>query len=270
MHTFDRLNKTARMDQLQQIVRLVKDTVGPNALGTYLHGSAVHGGLKPASDVDILVVSRQSMDDRERRALTDGLIPISGTRAGSRSIELTAVVQSAVRPWRYPPTADFLYGDWLRDEIEASGPPQPAPMPNLAIMIPLTLTASHPLDGPPPAELLDPVPLADVVRGSLDGIPSLLDDLPGDARNVVLTLARIWTTLATGEIRSKDEAATWALAHLRPERRPVLEHAKELYLTRRYTEETWSDELNAQLGPHVEAVLREINNLSAHRTRNKE
>jgi streptomycin 3"-adenylyltransferase len=250
------------MDQLQQIVKLVDDALGPKALGIYLHGSAVHGGLKPASDVDVLVVSRQSMDDRERRRLVDGLLPISGPRVRARPVELTVVVQSEVRPWRYPPTCDFLYGDWLREEIEAHGPPQPEPMPNLAIMIPVTLAGNHPLSGPPPAELLDPVPPADLIRGSMAGIPDLLNDLPDDTRNVVLTFARIWTTLATGEIKSKHAAADWALAQLPPEHRPVLDHAKQLYLTRRYTEETWSDELKAQVGPHVDAVLAEIGQLT--------
>jgi streptomycin 3"-adenylyltransferase len=250
------------MDQLQKVMRLVNRAIGPKVLGTYLHGSAVYGGLKPASDVDILVVSQQSMDDRERRTLVDGLFRISGPRAGARSLELTVVVQSEVRPWRFPPTSDFLYGDWLREEIEASGPPQPEPMPNLAITIPMTLAGSHPLNGPPPAELLDPVSPADLVRGSVAGIPGLLHDLPGDTRNVVLTFARIWATLATGEIKSKDAAADWALAQLPPEHQPVLEHAKQLYLTCHYTEENWSDELKAQVRPHVNAVLAAIDKLN--------
>jgi predicted nucleotidyltransferase len=60
------------MDQRHEIVRLVNEAIGSKALGCYLHGSAVRGGLKPASDVDVLVVIRQRMDDRERRALVDG------------------------------------------------------------------------------------------------------------------------------------------------------------------------------------------------------
>ncbi|WP_046471855.1 aminoglycoside adenylyltransferase domain-containing protein [Allosalinactinospora lopnorensis] len=54
----------------------------------------------------------------------------------------------------------------------------------------------------------------------------------------------------------------WALAQLPPEHRPVLEHAKELYLTRRYSEEDWSDELRARVRPHVDRVLAEIDRLS--------
>jgi streptomycin 3"-adenylyltransferase len=203
------------------------------------------------------------LDDRERRTLVDGLLQISGPRVGARSVELTVVVQSEVSPWRYPPTSDFLYGDWLRQQIVADGPPQPEPMPNLAIMIPATLAGNHPLSGPPPAQLLDPVPPEDLVRGSVAGIPDLLNDLPGDTRNVVLTLARIWATVATGEIKSKDAAADWAIAQLPPQHRPVLDHAKQLYLTRRYAEETWSDELKAHVRPHVDAVLAEIDQLTS-------
>lgn len=246
------------MDQPSAVVQLVDDAIGATALGAYLHGSAVHGGLKPASDVDILVVSRHSLDERQRRALAGGLIKISGPRVGARSVELTVVAQSEVRPWRFPPVCDFLYGDWLRERVEAGGPPSPIPMPDLALTIALTLAGDHPLSGPPPAELLDPVPPADLVRASMAGIPNLLGNLPGDTRNVVLTLARIWTTLVTGAIKSKDAAADWALARLPPEHRPVLEYAKKLYLTTSYAEETWSDEIRAQVRPYVDAVLAEI------------
>jgi predicted nucleotidyltransferase len=249
------------MDQIQEVVGLVGDVLGPEAIGTYLHGSSVLGGLKPASDVDVLVVSRRRMNDQERRALLEGLFTISDSTDRARPVELTVVVQSEIRPWQFPPTGDFLYGEWLRDELKASGPPQPEPMPDLALLITMVRTGDHALTGPPPAQILDPVPHADLVRASVADIPGLLDGLDSDTRNVVLTLARIWTTLATGEIRPKDAAANWALAQLPPENRPVLEHAKELYLNRRYSGESWSDELKAQVRPHVERVLAEIDRL---------
>jgi streptomycin 3"-adenylyltransferase len=48
------------------------------------------------------------------------------------------------------------------------------------------------------------------------------------------------------------------LARLAPERRPVLEFARELYLTTAYADETWSDELKAQVGARVDEVLIQI------------
>ncbi|MFB7568889.1 aminoglycoside adenylyltransferase family protein [Streptomyces sp. NPDC056165] len=257
------------MDQIREIARLVDDVLGRTAIGTYLHGSCVLGGLRPASDVDVLVVSQRSMNGRERRALLHGLSRISGSGSTgeARPVELTVTVQSEVRPWRYPPTADFLYGEWLRDEFEASGPPRPESMPDLALLLTMVLAGNHPLTGPPPAEVLDHVPSGDLARSSVAGIPGLLDDLDSDTRNVVLTLARVWTTLATGEIRPKDQAADWALARLPSEQRPVLEHARELYLNCRYSEEHWSQELKARVRPHVETVLAEIDRLRPRRGR---
>ncbi|MDQ0596774.1 putative nucleotidyltransferase [Streptomyces canus] len=248
--------------QVQEIVGLVGRVLGDNAIGAYLHGSSVLGGLRPASDVDVLVVSRRRMDARDPRALLDGLLRISGSGTKARPIELTVVVQSEVRPWRYPPTVDFLYGEWLRAEYEAGQVPQPEPTPDLALLITMVLTGDRPLTGPSPARILDPVPRADLVRASVAGLPGLLDDLDSDTRNVLLTFARIWTTLATGRITSKDAAADWALARLPPEHRAVLEHARQLYLNCPYSEERWSDALRAQVRPHVDRVLAEIYRLS--------
>ncbi|MFH9332224.1 aminoglycoside adenylyltransferase family protein [Streptomyces althioticus] len=250
------------VDQLQEIVALASGVLGGDVIGVYLHGSAVLGDLRPASDVDVLVVSRRSMDERQRQALLDGLLKISGSRNEVRPVELIVVVQSGVQPWRYPPTCDFLYGEWLRAEYEAGEVPRPEPMPDLALLITMVLTGDHPLTGPRPAQVLGPVPHPDLVRASVAGIPDLLDNLDGDTRNVLLTFARIWTTLATGRIRSKDAAADWALARLPPEHRPVLEHARQLYLNCRYSEESWSKTLRAQVRPHVDRLLAEIDRLS--------
>ncbi|GCD40983.1 aminoglycoside adenylyltransferase family protein [Streptomyces paromomycinus] len=249
------------MDQKREIKALIGDALGPAAVGSYLHGSAVLGGLRPASDLDVLVVSRRRTTAPQRRALLDGLLGISGFTGGARPVELTVVVHDQVRPWRYPPTCDFLYGEWLRDAYATGVVPEPEPMPDLALLVTMALAGDHPLTGPPPAQVLDPVPWADVARASVHGIPGLLDEVDSDTRNVVLTLARIWSTLATGEIRTKDAAADWALDRLPPRHRPVLRHARDLYLTRRYSEESWSDGLRSRVRPHVDHVLTEIGEL---------
>ncbi|MFF9081512.1 aminoglycoside adenylyltransferase family protein [Streptomyces rubiginosohelvolus] len=251
------------MNQLRETVGWADRVLGGNLIGAYLHGSSVLGGLKPASDVDVLLVSRKSMDEQERRALLEGLLSISGSGDTARSVELTVVVQSEVRPWRYSPTCDFLYGEWLRADYEAGTVPRAEPMPDLALLISMTLTGDAPLTGPRPAQVLDPVPHADLVRASVAGIPELLDDLEGDTRNVLLTLARIWATLATGRIMPKDAAADWAVGQLPPEHRAVLEHARQLYLTCSYAEESWSEALGTRVRPHVDGVLAEIERLSS-------
>jgi hypothetical protein len=52
--------------------------------------------------------------------------------------------------------------------------------------------------------------------------------LPWNTRNVVLTLPRIWSAVATDNVLSKDSAAAWALPRLPEEHRPVLERARAI------------------------------------------
>jgi streptomycin 3"-adenylyltransferase len=120
----------------------------------------------------------------------------------------------------------------------------------------MVLLGNRAIFGPPPSEVLDPVPAADLARAVVHGIPGLLDDLEPDTANVLLTLARIWTTVATGEIRAKDAAADWALGRLPGEHRPVLARARAVYLGE-VEDEQW-DDLRPSLRPHADFVIREI------------
>jgi predicted nucleotidyltransferase len=251
--------------QLERVVELVREVLGPDLRGAYLFGSAVLGGLRPESDIDVLAVSTRATTPDEKRRLVDRLLSISGRRTPDgrwRRLELTVVVSSEVRPWRFPPRFDLQYGDWLRGDFER-GEIEPWPTrdnPDLAVLLTMVLLADRPVHGPPPAAVLDPVPHEDLVRAMVDGIDSLLEELDSDTRNVVLTLARIWSTVATREIRSKDAAAEWALPRLPEEHRAVLSRARRIYLDGE--EEQWHD-LARRVRPHADYVAAEIRRLCA-------
>ena len=237
---------------------MVTDVLGPELVGAYLHGSAVLGGLRPWSDLDVLVVSRRRTSREERQRLVDRLLVVSGrTSLGQRPLELTIVAQADVRPWRYPPRFDFQYGEWLRRDFEG-GNAEPWPTmtsPDLASLITMVLMGNSPLVGPPPREAFDPVPRADLVRANVSAIRPLLQELDTDTRNVILTLARIWSTVAGQSVVSKDTAATWALARLPAEHRPVLARARAVYLGEE--EERW-DDLWARVRPHADHVVEQV------------
>ena len=237
--------------------------LGEALVGAYLHGSAVLGGLRPTSDVDVLVVIDRVTGLEECRAIVDRLLGISGRRAyrgPGRPVELTIVVASEIRPWRYPPRAEFQYGEWLRDAYESGITPEPGPSPDLAPLVAMTLAGAaagqQPLLGPPATDVFDPVPAADLRRAILAGVPGLLADLKTDTRNVLLTLARIWSTLETGQLQSKDAAAGWAIERLPQPRRAMLGRARSMYLEG-WDEDDWGD-LKPAVRADAEAVVAEI------------
>jgi predicted nucleotidyltransferase len=235
----------ADQQQLGRLLGLVAEVLGPD-VGAYLFGSAVLGGLRPESDLDVLVVTARPTTRPEKQRLVDGLLALSGE---PRRLELTIVADGAL---------DFQYGDWWRREFE-SGNVEPwsgtAAANDLTVLIAMVLTAGRPLLGPPPAEVLGPVSRQDLIGAMLEGIGPLLADLDDDTRNVILTLARIWSTVATGSIRSKDAAADWALERLPEEHRAVLARARAIYLGDE--PERW-DDLRSKVRPHANHVVAEI------------
>lgn len=200
-----------------RLVRHLEEHDPGGVLGVYLFGSAALDGLRPDSDLDVLVVTERSLSIGERSELLDVLLRYSGRRATvepGRPLEITTVVRNDLVPWTYPPRCDFLYGEWLRTEFGDGMVPEPHPNPDLAVLVTTLQQRSLTLRGPGPADLLEPVPPADLRRSLRDSLPPLLDDLEGDERNVLLTLARMVVTLDTGRIFAKDEAARRILPSL--------------------------------------------------------
>jgi predicted nucleotidyltransferase len=253
----------ADQQQIDRALALVRAVLDSDAVAAYLFGSAVLGGLRPESDLDVLVVSKRRTTRAEKQRLVHGLLAASGRRTPHgmwRRIELTIVVERDIKPWCYPPSFDFQYGDWLRSEFE-SGNVEPWPTtvnPDLATLITMVMLANTSLLGPLPAEIFDPVPKDDLLSAMIGDIDRLRGDIESDTRNVILTLARIWSTVATGVIRSKDAAADWVLDRLPEAHRPVLARARAIYVGDQA--ERW-DDLEDHIGPHVDYVVAEIRRL---------
>lgn len=227
--------RSARSKQIDAAVAAIRGALEPGAIvGMYLYGSIVAGGLRADSDLDLFVLTRRSLESREKRRLIESLRPISRRSARPRAwrpLDVTVVNQAGVQLWHYPPQFELQYGEWLTDDdLEAQADRGSSESADLAVLITMVRTASEPLVGPPAVQALAAVPHADLIRAIRDEVPALLSDLEDDTRNVLLTLTRGWATVAVGEIRSKDVAAEWALVQLPPEHQPAIAHARDLYL----------------------------------------
>lgn len=226
---------------IERLAEHIDDLDPGGVRGLYVFGSSAAGGLRPDSDIDVLLVTERSLSIDEREGLLDFLLKFSGRRATvtpGRPLELTSVVLDDVVPWAYPPMCDFLYGEWLRAEFDDGRVPGRQVNPDLAVLLTTVQQHAQVLRGPEPADVLHPVPAADLRQSIHDNLAPLLDDLVGDERNVLLTLARMIVTLETGEIVSKDQAVRRVVPSMGEPDRSVLILAAGGYLGE--VEDGWS------------------------------
>ncbi|EDH9092379.1 ANT(3'') family aminoglycoside nucleotidyltransferase [Salmonella enterica subsp. enterica serovar Rissen] len=221
--------------QLSEVVGVIERHLEPTLLAVHLYGSAVDGGLKPHSDIDLLVTVTVRLDETTRRALINDLLETSASPGESeilRAIEVTLVVHDDIIPWRYPAKRELQFGEWQRNDILA-GIFEPAMIDiDLAILLTKAREHSVALVGPAAEEFFDPVPEQDLFEALRETLKlwNSQPDWAGDERNVVLTLSRIWYSAITGKIAPKDVAADWAMERLPAQYQPVILEARQAYL----------------------------------------
>ncbi|MCW1829085.1 aminoglycoside adenylyltransferase family protein [Enterobacter asburiae] len=242
--------------QIQAACTLLENILGRELMAIHLYGSAIDGGLKPLSDIDLLVTVRSPLRDEQRYTLMQKLLSISawpGTSEIYRALEVTVVVWSQIVPWHFPPLRELQFGEWLRDDI-TNGEYEPAqPDPDLAILLTKVRQNSIALRGEAASLFFDVVPehdLLETFRQTL-ALWNKADDLDGDERHILLTLARIWYSVETGKIAAKDEAAAWLLPRLPAAHAKLLGEARGEYLG--LVTVDWAEKM-----PQVEAFVRDV------------
>jgi streptomycin 3"-adenylyltransferase len=221
--------------QLAQALEVIERHLASMLLAVHLYGSALDGGLRPQSDIDLLVTVSARPAETVRQALLLDLLKVSappGRSATLRALEVTLVVYSDIVPWRYPPRRELQFGEWLRQDILADIIAPAVSDVDLAILLTKARQNSAALAGPAAQDFFEPAPERDFFRALADSLKlwNAPPDWAGDERNIVLTLARIWYSAATGKIAPKDVAADWVMARLPAAHRPVLLEARQAYL----------------------------------------
>ena len=226
----------------------------------HLFGSAVDGGLKPLSDIDLLVTVATPLEKSTREELMSALLTVSafpGTDAKYRALEVTVVAQKDIAPWRYPAKRQMQFGEWLRDDINAGIFEPPMQDHDLAILLTKVRLHSIALYGPPAQEFFEEVPAIDVQNALLETLAlwTTEADWEGDERNIVLALVRIWYTAMTGDIASKDAAAKWAIQYLPSTTKKIVIAARDGYLGLETLDLTLYPKERAELLHHIRSSV---------------
>jgi streptomycin 3"-adenylyltransferase len=214
--------------QVEALVSGLRDALGDNLVGIYLHGSLALGCFNPKrSDIDVLVVTGHPLADEERSRVAHTLLRLSGD---PNAIELSTLARGYLEPWRHPSPYDFHFGERRRSQMErgdfgTSGETDV----DLAAHVTVARRAGVALHGPAPEIVFPPVPREDYAESLLGDLEWTLAEHPTDLYGA-LSPARVWAGIAEPDaLHTKESAASWALARVPPEHRAVLDHALALY-----------------------------------------
>lgn len=233
---------------LAPILRHVDQCAPGSTIGVHLFGSAAATGLRPDSDIDLLILTRQSLTVAERLAMVSTLLDVSGWKghmhqfpqvAGRRPVEVTSLVLGDLRPLTGAPRRDFQYGEWLREDLLNGLLLQPVRDPDVVVLLAAAQTSHQVLRGPALSDLVDPVAPELLRQAVLAVVPGLVREVAGDERNVLLSLARVLVTLETGRVVSKDAAARAVGPRLASSDRTLLDLARAGYLGQ--VRDDWSE-----------------------------
>ncbi|MCP4426255.1 MAG: DUF4111 domain-containing protein [Chloroflexi bacterium] len=214
---------------LQTLLKKVRAILDDQFVGMYLFGSLTNDTFDEASDIDVLIVTREAISDALFAALQAMHAEIyAGASPWTIQLEVAYIPQRVLR--RYDPDnalhphIDRGSDRFFRKRHDESWIVQRHVLYERGVT----------LVGPAPQTLIDPVSPDDLRRTMLAILegwkPQFLEDPArlnhrGGQSYIVLTICRILYTLELGTAVSKQVAAKWALETTGKQWRTLIERA---------------------------------------------
>lgn len=189
-------------------------------VGVYLHGSLAMGGFNPnSSDIDLIVVTKRPLSNRQQRELVRFLL---GRSSEPFPIEISSLTVSQIENWSYPTPYDFHFSEFWRTRYEAELRNGTALYLNDEDKTDVDLAAHFTvihhrgvcLFGQPIHETFPSVPRNDYLASILEDYRECLDKLYENPVYCLLNMIRVYWYMKEGKICSKKEAGVWGRENL--------------------------------------------------------
>jgi predicted nucleotidyltransferase len=202
---------------LDRVVSTLRDHLGADLIGVYLHGSLAAGAYQPGrSDVDVLAVCAGPLSPEGRRNLGQALVAIPGPTSGG-DLEFSLVTEASVLSRSVAPPFEIHVSHEEPFVIDGSQRPGDE---DLVVHFAMAWAGGRTLIGPAPHEVFPEPEHAALISGFLSDLRWAQEhgaaaweghDMPELASMAyrVLNAARSWRFVETGELGSKVEGGAW-------------------------------------------------------------
>lgn len=203
---------------LQHISQRYQRILGANLLGIFVHGSLAFGCFHwQSSDVDFLVVTRQEPAQAQKEVMIQTLLDLLSL-SPPKGLEMSVVLSEHCTHFRYPTPFSLHFSpmhlDACRADLAGYCRSMHGEDRDLAAHFMVARKVGFSIYGPPPAQLLGPVPRACYLDSILRDIADAEDEAPVNPVYFILNQCRVLAFLRDGLICSKEDGGLWALEHL--------------------------------------------------------
>ena len=217
---------------LDRFVTMTRETLGENAVGVYLHGSAVMGCFNPEkSDLDLLIVVEREPEDTEKRAFLEGVLVLNG-EAPAKGLELSILRRGSCKPFVHPAPFEFHFSNGhlgrVLEDPDGYVQTMKGVDPDLAAHVTILNHRGRTLWGLPIGAVFGEVRREDYVDAIWYDVENAREDVKRDPVYIVLNLCRVLGYLRDGQILSKREGGAWGIRAY-PEYSSLLEAALACY-----------------------------------------
>lgn len=219
---------------LERFAAMTRRTLGENAVGIYLHGSAVMGCFNPKkSDLDLLIVVDREPTDAEKGNFLDGILELNGD-APAKGLELSVLRREHCKPFVHPAPFDFHFSNahlrWATEDREGYIRTMKGVDPDLAAHVTILNHRGSCIWGLPIGEVFGPVRREDYIDAIWYDVENAVEDVKKDPMYITLNLCRVLAYLRDGLILSKAEGGQWGIRAY-PEASELLSAALGCYAT---------------------------------------
>lgn len=224
---------SATQEQIASLTHLLYECTRENLVGIYAHGSLAMGCFNPqVSDIDLLVITQQPLNQGARRQILGGLLELSGA---PHPVEISVVYYAQIDPWRHPAPFDLHFSEAWRTATNAvlanvANAARPGGEDSdLAGHFTVLKRRGLCLAGAPIADLRMAVPWEDYLASLRSDFEWAVTGDEVSPVYMVLNACRCWAAVADGVVLSKAEGGVWAAGRVPARFRSLIARSCAVY-----------------------------------------